>query len=161
MKVFCRVLVGVLVGTAAFLAAGAANPGANRNVRAPWGTETRVSDISYLEGEDAATANDYRKKMCKFDFKYPQGVTGFPTVVWFHGGGLTRAITGKGVLAPRVEGWVPWRTPKGMGAARKTQRGWGENAVPLAERDLTKIKDGGSVPTSSSFWTARASVSRA
>ena len=56
------------------------------------------------------------------------------------------AVTGKGLLAPRVEGWVPWRTPKGMGAARKTQRGWGENAVPLAERDLTKIEDGGFRP---------------
>ena len=26
---------------------------------------------------------------CKLDVQYPEGVTGFPTVVWFHGGGLT------------------------------------------------------------------------
>lgn len=26
---------------------------------------------------------------CRLDVKAPVGVTGFPTVVWFHGGGLT------------------------------------------------------------------------
>ena len=35
-------------------------------------------NISYAEPE-----------RCKLDVQYPEGVTGFPTVVWFHGGGLT------------------------------------------------------------------------
>ena len=56
------------------------------------------------------------------------------------------AVTGKGVFAPRVEGWVPWRNPKGMGPARTTQREWGETAAPLAERDLTKFEDAGFRP---------------
>ena len=68
----------------------AAKPKDPRRVNAPWGTETRVTNICYLEGADLKEANDYRRQMCKLDFKYPQDVTGFPTVVWFHGGGLTR-----------------------------------------------------------------------
>jgi len=43
--------------------------------------ETGVErDISYAE-----------PARCKLDVKWPQGVTGFPTVVWFHGGGLVNS----------------------------------------------------------------------
>lgn len=45
---------------------------------------TTKSDISYrTEG------NDYALQRCKLDFYYPEGVKDYPTVVWFHGGGLT------------------------------------------------------------------------
>lgn len=42
-------------------------------------------DISYIP----ATEQDaYRRERCKLDVYYPEGKTDFPTVVWFHGGGL-------------------------------------------------------------------------
>lgn len=35
-------------------------------------------------------SNDsYTKQMCLLDVYYPKGKTNAPTVVWFHGGGLT------------------------------------------------------------------------
>lgn len=36
-----------------------------------------------------AEAGEYAAERCKLDFYYPVGEKGFPTVVWFHGGGLT------------------------------------------------------------------------
>jgi len=44
-------------------------------------------EISYLEENKPATA--YQLERCRLDLYYPQGETGFATVVWFHGGGLT------------------------------------------------------------------------
>ena len=32
---------------------------------------------------------NYMRERCRLDLYYPVGTTGFPTVVWFHGGGLT------------------------------------------------------------------------
>ena len=58
-----RMLVGVC-GVLAAMAAGAA-------------VETE-KDIAYAAPE-----------RCRLDVKWPKGATNFPTVVWFHGGGLT------------------------------------------------------------------------
>lgn len=99
MKAESKISVALVLMSAAALCASAKS-GDNRKVDAPWGTETRVTDVCYLEGADLAAANDYRRQMCKLDFKYPQGVTGFPTVVWFHGGGLTRGNK----YFPRLDG---------------------------------------------------------
>ena len=55
-----------------------------------WGVRTERRDLSYLEGDDLAASDVYRRRMCKLDLAFPAGVTNFPTVVWFHGGGLTR-----------------------------------------------------------------------
>ena len=41
-------------------------------------------NVSYVSEGDA-----YRMTLCKLDLRIP-AETGFPTVVWFHGGGLTR-----------------------------------------------------------------------
>ena len=35
---------------------------------------------------DAST--EYEQQRCKLDFYLPEKATGFPTIVWFHGGGL-------------------------------------------------------------------------
>jgi acetyl esterase/lipase len=44
-----------------------------------------VNNVAYRQG-----ANDsYAVERCKMDIYYPEGATGFPTVVWFHGGGLS------------------------------------------------------------------------
>lgn len=45
------------------------------------------NDISYLKDEEAATP--YQRERCRLDLSYPEDKTGFATVVWFHGGGLT------------------------------------------------------------------------
>ena len=40
---------------------------------------------------DAASArrDEYRNEHCKLDIYYPKSASGFATIVWFHGGGLT------------------------------------------------------------------------
>ena len=50
--------------------------------------ELPTSDISYVSEGDA-----YRLARCKLDLRTPCE-TGFPTVVWFHGGGLTKGGRG-------------------------------------------------------------------
>lgn len=63
------------------LSFGAASAGA---------VETTVRrDIPYYADEALAAASDSQKARCRLDVRVPVGVTGFPTVVWFHGGGLT------------------------------------------------------------------------
>ena len=42
-------------------------------------------DLSYIPD---AEADAYRKERCKLDVYYPAGKKDFPTIVWFHGGGL-------------------------------------------------------------------------
>lgn len=44
------------------------------------------ADISYKTG---ASLSAYEKERCKLDLYLPQGKKDFPTLVWFHGGGLT------------------------------------------------------------------------
>ena len=48
-----------------------------------------VKALPYYEPEALKEATDYQRKCCKIDLRYPADVTGFPTIVWFHGGGLT------------------------------------------------------------------------
>lgn len=63
------------------LSFGAASAGA---------VETTVRrDIPYYADEALVAASDYQRARCRLDVCVPVGVTGFPTVVWFHGGGLT------------------------------------------------------------------------
>lgn len=48
-------------------------------------TYKTVKDISYIP---AGETDGYRKERCKLDVYYPVRKKGFPTIVWFHGGGL-------------------------------------------------------------------------
>ena len=45
-----------------------------------------AKDILYREGNDLT---DYMKARCRLDVYYPDNITGFATIVWFHGGGIT------------------------------------------------------------------------
>jgi len=61
------------------------------------------TNILYRTG---AGLNDYMRERCRLDVYYPAGTTGFATVVWFHGGGLTGgnrfvpvALKGRGIAA--------------------------------------------------------------
>lgn len=49
---------------------------------------TSLSNISYYPESEIAV-DDYIKERCVLDLYYPDTREGFPTVVWFHGGGLT------------------------------------------------------------------------
>lgn len=44
-----------------------------------------ITDIPY----QTSTDDSYAAERCKLDFYYPVDTTGYPVVVWFHGGGLT------------------------------------------------------------------------
>jgi pimeloyl-ACP methyl ester carboxylesterase len=57
-------------------------------LRAEETTYTTRSDIPYYA--DTASPNDpYIAQRCRLDIYYPDNIHDFPTVVWFHGGGLT------------------------------------------------------------------------
>ncbi|TWU35913.1 alpha/beta hydrolase [Novipirellula artificiosorum] len=72
-------------------------------------------DILYRSGDDLT---DYMTERCRLDLYYPRTVKVFPTIVWFHGGGLTggnrsipKELTDQGVavvavnyrLSPKVQ----------------------------------------------------------
>lgn len=46
-----------------------------------------ISDISYYTPAETEE-DEYMRERCKLDLYYPTHVKNFPTVVWFHGGGL-------------------------------------------------------------------------
>lgn len=48
-----------------------------------------VSNIAYHAGQENLPEDDYLRTQCRLDLRYPANRTGFATVVWFHGGGLT------------------------------------------------------------------------
>jgi acetyl esterase/lipase len=48
-----------------------------------------VSNVSYYSEQELQNANAYQKSQCRLDLRYPTNRTGFATLVWFHGGGLT------------------------------------------------------------------------
>lgn len=48
-------------------------------------TETSISYYSKNTMKD----DTYMQKICVIDFYYPTNIKNFPTIVWFHGGGLT------------------------------------------------------------------------
>ncbi len=52
--------------------------------------------IKYLEdfnipyyNKERNDADAYLSKMCRLDIYYPSNISGFPTLIWFHGGGLS------------------------------------------------------------------------
>lgn len=49
-------------------------------------TYKTIPDIAYRQGDKQ---DEYQAERCKLDLYYPEGQTGYTTVVWFHGGGLT------------------------------------------------------------------------
>ena len=42
-------------------------------------------DVSYVEADEK---DSYKKERCKVDIYYPENAKDYPTIVWFHGGGL-------------------------------------------------------------------------
>lgn len=46
-------------------------------------------DIPYYQ-ESISSSDEYIGERCVLDIYYPENLENFPTVVWFHGGGLTR-----------------------------------------------------------------------
>ena len=88
-----------------------------------------IRDVTYVASEDAC-----RLARCKPDLKIPNETTGFPTVVWFHGGGLT---DGRGVQRVGLE-W--WGVSGGVAAG-------GSHAFPRPARGYHRIyKNAGVMP---------------
>lgn len=48
-----------------------------------------VKDLPYKTG---GTLTDYEKERCKLDLYLPSNRSGFPTLVWFHGGAMTAGV---------------------------------------------------------------------
>lgn len=55
---------------------------ASKPAKLEYATENNIA--YYADARD-----EYQKEHCKLDVYYPKGTKGYPTVVWFHGGGLT------------------------------------------------------------------------
>jgi acetyl esterase/lipase len=51
-------------------------------------TYCTVANIAYRGGQPEG-ADDYMKERCRLDLYHPANSPGYPTVVWFHGGGLS------------------------------------------------------------------------
>lgn len=54
----------------------------------------KQSDYTVKEGvsyyaDSQINGDEYMKRECVLDIYYPKNINGFPTIVWFHGGGLT------------------------------------------------------------------------
>lgn len=49
-----------------------------------------LTNAPYYSEEALADADDYQRAQCRLDLYVPTNRTGFATVVWFHGGGLTQ-----------------------------------------------------------------------
>ncbi|MFO7937141.1 MAG: alpha/beta hydrolase [Kiritimatiellia bacterium] len=47
-----------------------------------------IRNLHYHTETELAGGDDYMRSQCQLDLKYPDGKTGWPVVVWFHGGGL-------------------------------------------------------------------------
>jgi acetyl esterase/lipase len=62
-----------------------ANAWAQKEMPAKLDYQTET-EIAYRLGEQ----DDYMKERCRLDIYYPKSVKAFPTIVWFHGGGLTK-----------------------------------------------------------------------
>ena len=48
-----------------------------------------LNDINYYQPSSLITADSLVKQSCVLDLYYPTDITGFPTLIWIHGGGLT------------------------------------------------------------------------
>ncbi|MBE9664669.1 alpha/beta hydrolase [Mucilaginibacter myungsuensis] len=59
-------------------------------------TYKTAKGISYYA--DTTTLDQYARITCKLDIYYPTNIKNFPTVIWFHGGGLT----GGGLEVPKA-----------------------------------------------------------
>ncbi len=57
-----------------------------------WGQKSkeykRINSIAYYDSSEISN-DSYMQEMCVLDLYYPEYLENFPTVVWFHGGGLT------------------------------------------------------------------------
>lgn len=47
-----------------------------------------LEDIQY-QSDSVRKMDEYASERCVLDIYYPENLTGFPTIIWFHGGGLT------------------------------------------------------------------------
>jgi len=47
-----------------------------------------IEDLLYYD-QKSGVLTEYMRKRCRLDLYYPEQLPNFPTVVWFHGGGLT------------------------------------------------------------------------
>ena len=50
-----------------------------------------LADVNYKQGDGLS---EYEKQRCKLDVYLPNNATDFPTLVWFHGGGLKNGDKG-------------------------------------------------------------------
>lgn len=56
-----------------------------------------LADLPYKRGDKLT---DYERERCKLDLYLPAGAKAFPTLVWFHGGGMTGGVkNGKDTVA--------------------------------------------------------------
>lgn len=83
-KILCVTLVLILVLPVSWSAANA------EEVVSRSATTETIRDISYLQGD---SLSPYQQERCRLDLNHParrngEGDPTFPTVVWFHGGGL-------------------------------------------------------------------------
>jgi acetyl esterase/lipase len=68
------------------------------SVVADAGEPARDDNISY---RSEAYDSEYAQEQCKLDIIYPAATDGYPTIVWFHGGGLSGGVRQNGELVAK------------------------------------------------------------
>lgn len=104
-------------------------------------------DISYKSGSGLS---EYERERCALDLYIPEGVRGFPVVVWFHGGGLTAGDKAEATQA----GIARSLAARGIGVAsvnyrlspRATYPAYVEDAAASVAFVLDRIADYGGDP---------------
>jgi len=51
--------------------------------------EYRLEENIPYRSEAERQGDEYMDERCRLDLYYPKNITGFPTIIWFHGGGLS------------------------------------------------------------------------
>ena len=100
-------------------------------------------ELHFEDGADVLFTDDLEKYLPAVEISW-EGVECLNWSPLVYANGATNvAVTGRGVLHPRMGRWAAWmwRGPDQQAAKRTLFEQWGEKDVPLAARDLTKIPE--------------------
>ena len=76
-----KTMISKMVVAAVVSACAVACPAAAKGFR-------HVKDIQYYPDDAIEATDTLKKERCRLDVRIPEGVTNWPVVVWYHGGGL-------------------------------------------------------------------------
>jgi len=86
-RLFSAVCGVLIAGSFCVVQVVADEPAASSPGYATESSHKTINNILYRPDDDKLTAS--MREKCRLDIRYPSETAGYPTIVWFHGGGLT------------------------------------------------------------------------